>query len=139
MNKLVVTLASLCAFGALTTSRADVGDSGPRSVVVHFGDLDPTSPSGVVALYARLQAAARVVCRDFEPGHALTLQKPYRSCVRFAIGNAITVVDRPVLTAYAAARGMGPQPIAPVVRVPATGNHAVLIAQNSSASVKVIH
>jgi UrcA family protein len=115
MNKLVVTLASLCAFGAFTTSRADVADSAPRSVIVHFGDLDPRSLSGAAALYARLHAAAEMVCRDFEPGRALALQRPYRSCLRFAMGNAVTAVDRPVLTAYASARGMAPQPIAPRV------------------------
>jgi UrcA family protein len=140
MNKLIVTLASFCALGAFTTSRADVTASGPRSVIVHFGDLDPTSLSGAAVLYARLQAAAEEVCHGLEPGRALLLRKPYQSCLRFAIGNAVTAVDRPVLTAYASARGMAPQPIARVVGAPAMGNHGALIAQSlpSYTSVQII-
>lgn len=50
--------------------------------------------------------AAASVCRDLEPGRQVALMEPYANCVRQAIGNAVVKIDRPTVTAYAAARGV---------------------------------
>jgi UrcA family protein len=90
----------------------------PRSVTVRFGDIDTTNPQGAAALYRRLKSAAASVCQDLEPGKELVRVPLYINCIQTALSTAIVKVDRPALTAYAAAHG-----------VP-TGDSAIRIADN---------
>lgn len=91
----------------ITTAQAGTG-SDRRSELVQFADLDMTRAAGAAALYQRLRSAARRVCREQEPGRHLDLKKRQTICMNTAIGNAVTAVNRPALTAHAAARGVIP-------------------------------
>ncbi len=128
MNKLIVTLASCCALGAFTASHADEA-AAPRSVVVHFGDLDTATWSGAATLYARLNGAAHEVCQDLEPRGQLPLRRVYKSCLQSAIANAVLAVDRPVLTRYATARGVMSRPSVPSYFAKAVSERPILVAE----------
>jgi UrcA family protein len=128
MNKLIIILASFCACGAFATSHAD-DVTAPRSVVVHFGDLDTASWSGAAALYARLNQAAQQVCGDFEPHGQLGLRRLYRSCLQFAISRAVVAVDRPILTQYATAQGVMARPNVPAYFANSVRNRPMLVAE----------
>jgi len=101
-----ITLVAVAAFIACSVSiaRADAG-SEPRSVTVRFADLDTTNTQGAAALYRRLKSAAASVCQDLEPGKELARVAKYHDCMHTALSNAIVNVDRPAVTAYAAAHG----------------------------------
>jgi len=94
------------ALSICTIARAD-SVSDLRSETVKYADLNTANVEGAAVLYQRLRNAAKTVCRDLEPGRSLGLMRPYADCVHSALSNAITSVDRPAVTAYAAARGIG--------------------------------
>jgi UrcA family protein len=132
MNKLIVILASCCACGAFTASRADDGVA-PHSVVVRFGDLDTTTWPGAAALYERLDRAGHEVCRDLdqngEIAFASELRRLYKSCVKFAVSNAVMAVNRPILTKYATARGVMSRLVAPASFANAVSKRSILVAE----------
>ncbi len=99
-----VATLSVCSF---TIAHADTGFE-PRSATVRFADLDTTTAQGAAVLYKRIKSAAESVCKDLEPGRQLALKERYASCIHLALGNAIVKIDRPAVTAYAAARGFSP-------------------------------
>ncbi len=98
---IAVTTFAVCNF---TIARADTAFE-PRRATVHFADLDTSTAQGAAVLYQRVKSAAESVCKDLQPGRQLALMQPYASCVQLALGNAIVKIDRPAVTAYAAARG----------------------------------
>lgn len=102
-----IILVAVAAFIAcsVTMARADTAFE-PRSVTVRFADLDTANTQGAAALYRRLKSAAASVCRDLEPGQLLVRVAIYKNCMHTALSNAIVKLDRPVVTAYAAAQGM---------------------------------
>jgi UrcA family protein len=77
-----------------------------RYVRVRFADLDTSDSHGAEVLYRRIKNAARSVCQDLEPDRELSAMPLYADCVRNAIGDAIVKIDRPTVTAYAAAHGV---------------------------------
>jgi len=95
---------SVCSLGI---ARADTGIE-PRTATVHFADLDPANAQGAAVLYRRLKVAAESVCRDLDPGRELTRVQPYENCMQLAITAAVEKIDRPILTQYAASRGVFP-------------------------------
>lgn len=80
----------------------------PRSVTVHYEDLNTNSARGVAVLYQRIRSAAETVCSDLGSSRSLALLSRYAGCVHGAIGVAVTKVNRPAVTEYAAARGILP-------------------------------
>jgi UrcA family protein len=110
-----ITLLTLCAVtgtalaigGLSTMARAD-SLLEPRSVLVHFEDLDATSTRGAELLYNRIKLAAETVCSDLTPQRSLALSARYASCVQDALGEAIMKINRPLVTEYAMARGVVP-------------------------------
>ena len=102
-----IILVAVAAFIAcsVTMARADAAFE-PRSVTVRFADLDTANTQGAAALYRRLKGAAASVCRDLEPGEELARVAPYHECMHTALSNAIVKVNRPAVTAYAAAHGV---------------------------------
>jgi len=107
--KNLTTLIAVAAFATsiCTIAQAD-STAGFHVATVKFADLDIANTSGAAALYQRLQAAAKNVCRDLEPGRSLALITPYANCMQSALSNAVAHVDRPAVTAYAAGRGVVP-------------------------------
>jgi UrcA family protein len=77
-----------------------------RYVRVRFADIDTSDRHGAQVLYRRIRNAAKSVCQDLEPDHELSAMPLYADCVRNAIGDAIVKIDRPTVTAYAAAQGV---------------------------------
>jgi UrcA family protein len=117
-----VSTATLAIGGLSTSARAD-SLLEPRSVVVHFDDLDTNTKRGAEVLYNRIKYAAETVCSDLAPERALALLARYSGCVQDAFGNAIGKVNRPLLNDYAAAHPVIPSgtPIKPKVASTQTG------------------
>ena len=110
-NSTRVIVAALLATGnfALATAADNVQT---RSETVRFPDLNTDSVQGAAVLYMRIARAADNVCGDTSSGRLLSTQRAYERCVQSAVGNAIAYINDPVVTAYAAGRG---------VTVPAAG------------------
>jgi UrcA family protein len=106
-NLTTLVAVATVATSIFTLARADT-TSDPRSETVQFADLDTSSVPGAAVLYQRIKHAAENVCRDREPGRSLALMPLYHNCVHVALGNAVAEINRPAVTAYAAARGVLP-------------------------------
>ena len=107
---LTASILSLTTFGA----RASVptGDDAP-SITVQFADLDLDHRAGIVALYTRLDGAARQVCGDRQAD--LRSKQAYRTCVHKALSAAVARIDRPMLSGYVAQRVGKPATTAPAI------------------------
>ncbi|HEY2403001.1 MAG TPA: UrcA family protein [Steroidobacteraceae bacterium] len=94
---------SLCAAGpALAWPAADA----PRQQVVQFSDLNLETPAGNLALYRRIQSAAKSVC-EARNSRQLTEMLRARACMKTAIQEAVFAVNDSGLTQrYLAARGL---------------------------------
>ncbi len=69
------------------------------AVTVHFADLNPATPAGVAALYARIEDAAHTVCG---PSFSLWDANAYRTwkeCTRSTIDHTVRRINLPLLTA----------------------------------------
>jgi UrcA family protein len=97
---------------ALSWGAASVaaGDSEVPQVVVKFGDLNLSNPEGAAELYNRIAAAGKEVCRSFD-SRDLATRARLNACVRKAIAEAVTMVDRPELSAIDNAKNHQPRPI----------------------------
>jgi UrcA family protein len=78
----------------------------PLTHVVHFADLDLSRIEGVTALYGRLRQAARIVCRPLE-STTLVVDEKHRACMDNAMADAVTSVNRPLLSRYHQLRTKG--------------------------------
>jgi UrcA family protein len=103
-NSIILVAVAAFITCSVTVAQADAFE--PRSVLVRFADLDTTNTQGAATLFSRLNSAAKSVCRDLEPGGELTRVRVYAYCMHTALGNAIDTINRPVVTAYAAAHGV---------------------------------
>jgi len=92
-------LVAMCGLIPALAHAYPFPDDDVRSVKVHFGDLDLNSPAGAERLYKRLSVAARDVCG--EEWDIIDLQQlaDIRECRSDAVEDAVTTVDRPMLTA----------------------------------------
>jgi len=107
----VLAAAVLSAFAS---SLASVGTAAeprdPPQTTVTYADLNVSSPEGASALYARIQQAARQVCRPLDGGD-LSSKARMGDCVHKAIADAVATVGQPALfDAYNAHNGQ-PTPI----------------------------
>jgi UrcA family protein len=77
-----------------------------RTETVRYADLDLNNHEGAVTLFRRLHNAAADVCTSpaDDTGHAAV--PLYQRCVDHALGDAVSAVDQPALTAYAQAHGV---------------------------------
>jgi UrcA family protein len=66
----VSALVSLLTSGGFSASAAEPLHVDAPSQVVHFSDLDVSTPAGARALHARIANAAFRVCREARPGQA---------------------------------------------------------------------
>ena len=103
MNKLstLIAVTTFTLAGCAIAQADDVAAS--NTAVVRYSDLDLNNARGAAALYQRIRSAAHDVCHGLE-GRSLEFQEGYAACVRQAIANALTDVDRTSVTAYAALR-----------------------------------
>jgi UrcA family protein len=87
---------------------AETGDV--PQVVVHYADLNVSSPWGAAALYARIRGAADTVCPGFNlPDLASKARK--KACVHKAIVDAVITVNQPALFAQYNAKNSSPLPV----------------------------
>src|SRR5262245_31237399 len=96
---IAAALGVACALALLPVPGFAGDTDDQRSVTVRFADLDLDTPAGASALYGRLSHAAREVCGDPVSVIDLTQLRDIQSCRQEAIVNAVTSVDRPMLTA----------------------------------------
>jgi UrcA family protein len=99
LRKLIAGSAMLATIGltaaAPVLARPDEVDI--RTAHVRFADLNQKSPEGVVALYERLNAAARRVCEKSDD-LALGLDNEARQCRVDALAHAVAQINNPMLT-----------------------------------------
>jgi UrcA family protein len=69
----------------------------PRSATVHYADLDLSTNAGATTLYHRIKGAAKGVCGT--AGASFAEIAIWRACVKDAVGNAVSSVNSPLLTA----------------------------------------
>ena len=87
-----------CLFVVTSAFAGEPGDQIPNETV-KFQDLNVSSPAGVAALYQRIHAAARRVCKVGE-GRDLEMAQRAKTCANEAEARAVTQVDSAGLTAY---------------------------------------
>jgi UrcA family protein len=106
-NLTTFAATALTAFAWCTSAWPDTNLE-PRSVTVHYEDLNTNSAQGAAVLYQRIRSAAETVCDNLGSRRSLALQSRYADCVHGAISVAVAKVNRPAVTEYAAARGITP-------------------------------
>lgn len=109
--KILVTLASVAFVSVAGMNVARAGEDVSPSITVQFADLDLDKPQGAATLFARIKTAAQAVCREFQ-GASPVEKARYKTCIKFAVSNAVARVDKPQLSDYFASRV--PAPKAPV-------------------------
>jgi UrcA family protein len=89
-----IFLATLGVLAATQALAGPLDDAETRSITVHFADLNLSQPSGVHALRARIDYAARLVCGDYQ---TLDLQRTniFRNCVERARDAALAQIELP--------------------------------------------
>ena len=76
----------------------------PRTIAVRFADLKVNTPDGVVAVYNRIERAARQVCGTDDLSGLRLMSDDWQSCVSSSIARAIREVNAPLLSAYSTER-----------------------------------
>jgi UrcA family protein len=107
--------ALLIAASPATLTAAATAAPSPRSLTVHFADLDLNRPADVAMLYHRIKVAAARVCGPRELGGPHIASTDFYHCVTDTVDRAVSTLDRPVLTAYHQGHGVpsiGPRKIA---------------------------
>lgn len=79
---------------------AAYAEEAPKSLTVHFADLDLNKDAGAATLFNRIKGAAIRVCSAHSSGNTLRDKQQHAACVDLALSNAVARVDRPELTEY---------------------------------------
>lgn len=90
----MLTSGSISMAGSAAQA-ADFGNTPPHKVV-NFKDLNLNTSEGAAVLYARIQSAAYEVCGG--PDRWDLSELKLQTCVKAAVSEAISHVDRPMLT-----------------------------------------
>jgi UrcA family protein len=100
-------LCTIAVLTALILLEAGLAQPAPAadapSVVVHYSDLDLSTPQGTRILYQRLQSAANSVCprpaQELEP-LAIQMQRRriFQMCVSETLARAVAQLNRPGLS-----------------------------------------
>jgi UrcA family protein len=97
MNSCKSITAALAAVLGLLGSAQVLADEPAKSIKVSYADLDLSTQAGATTLYTRIRGAARQVCGD--EGSTYTDHAIWRGCFKRAVGDAVTKVNSPRLTA----------------------------------------
>jgi len=97
---LSASLALPCVAAAQSTVhevivRPNSAGAEARSERVSFSDLNLDHPSGARALLLRIRGAAKRVCGPEDGLHA---DDSFKTCVRDAVGRAVTELDNPLVS-----------------------------------------
>jgi UrcA family protein len=98
------SLTSLAALAALAGATASSATSPSDQYVTHsvkvsFADLNLGSQAGAMALYERIQRAARKVCTPDTTERGLQRYRDWKACYDTAVTNAVGKVNSPLLSA----------------------------------------
>jgi UrcA family protein len=98
MNKLTKTVGFLALGLPIVAPTAYSGDTiTTRNAVVAYSDLNLNDPAGASSLYRRIQGMAVKLCAPEDPrDNVAALER--RRCVRAAIGDAVTRLNRPLIS-----------------------------------------
>lgn len=99
---LATSVAFATTLGAAQAAPPRAQDA-PRSVTVHYGDLDLNRERDVQALYQRLKSAARTVCQPLESAD-LRQRQQWRECRATALERAVQRSGSEALAALHAGR-----------------------------------
>lgn len=91
-------LTAFCGATVASLSNADSPADPTRAVAVAYADLDLSKDAGAQALYRRIRAAARAVCRAADRDFDLEARRSQRACVREAVDDAVTRIGNASLT-----------------------------------------
>lgn len=80
------------------TAFASLADD-PPSIKVSYAELDLSKPAGAQELYRRIKRAAKAVCGSSFSTADLRRSLNQKKCYESAIDDAVSRVDRPVLSA----------------------------------------
>ncbi len=106
--KIAAVLAlSFLALATFDARAADPSDS--NTFKVQYADLNLDREAGVAALYGRLRVAAKRVCSEGE-SRMLISKKIYADCIERAVSTAVSQINRPMLSQFAAQRLRTPLP-----------------------------
>jgi UrcA family protein len=108
MKKLTLIIAGAGIATSLWFPAAADEFTAPRTETVRYADLDVTHAPGAAELFQRVKSAAERVCAD--PGRSLAAQAHHSACMRSAVSGAVTQIDEPAVSAYAARHGVFPYP-----------------------------
>jgi len=103
MQRVAAALIGALPLFALSANCPAAAPDDVPTQLVRFADLDLTRPTGVQALYHRIQHAARDVCNTYD-SRGYSSQALYRECASAAIARAVADVGSPLLTEYHEAR-----------------------------------
>jgi UrcA family protein len=97
----VLTLIAAAVLGhtasADTLANGQPAPGEPLRYTVHYSDLDLSRMDGASALYARLRWAASTVCAPLENRQIEFIAK-HRSCMDKAISDAVSNINRPLVS-----------------------------------------
>ncbi|HLZ99515.1 MAG TPA: UrcA family protein [Steroidobacteraceae bacterium] len=101
-----VALGFSAAGASAASSKSQLVSDGVNKYVVRFPDLDLSKIDGAATLYSRLSYAATVVCNSLH-SRDLGIAARYRACVAQALANAVSNVNRPLVSQYHESRTRG--------------------------------
>jgi UrcA family protein len=105
--KNLTALIAVAGIAGLFCANAEAGaPSDVPTETVRYQNLQAANDRDVAALYQRIDAAAGRVCGQRLPPGSLAVSKSWLRCVQSAVRHAVTDVNSPAVTAYAAAQGI---------------------------------
>jgi UrcA family protein len=114
MRDLPILAFAVIATCPLLTAHAEATAT-RRTETVRYADLDLNNHEGAATLFRRLHNAAADVCATPADASGPAAVPVYQRCIDHALGDAVSAVGQPALTAYAQARGV-PLPSRTVAR-----------------------
>jgi UrcA family protein len=88
----LIGIATLAAGLAVNQASAAPWDDTPRSVVVHYSDLNLSQPQDARKLYGRIKEAAREACGDISSADLARFGQ-FHNCVDHAVTNAVAAIS----------------------------------------------
>jgi UrcA family protein len=70
-----------------------------KTMTVHYGDLNISTPAGATTLYHRILGAARTVCGEEGYEIGVDARRFWRGCFHAAVNDAVARVHSPLLNA----------------------------------------
>jgi|HubBroStandDraft_1064217.scaffolds.fasta_scaffold355612_2 UrcA family protein len=104
-NSIALIAIAALTTGLCATARASTMSEAP-SEAVQYSDLDSTKSHDAAVLFERIDAAALRVCGAKYKVGSVLISPLWQNCMQVAIREAVTKVNSPAVTSYAAAHGL---------------------------------